>query len=89
MSSSSVIKLKSSSFASVLFLFVTVGTINLVVCVALVSLEASFEVLLLLLFVVGVIVIVAGVWSVEEEKYDEKSILCDAVVVGVGIEEVV
>jgi len=47
------------------------------------------EVLLLLLFVVGVIVIVAGVWSVEEEKYDEKSILCYAVVVGVGIEEVV
>ena len=63
----------------------TVGTINLVVCVALVSLEASLEVLLLLLFVVGVIVIVAGVWSVEEEKYDEKSILCDAVVVGLCV----
>ena len=48
-----------------LFLLVKVGTTNLVVCVALVSPDASLEVLLLLLFVVGVIVIVAGVWSVE------------------------
>ena len=56
------------------FLLVKVGTTNLVVCVALMSLESSLEVLILLLFDVCIITAAAGVWSVEEKVDDDDEV---------------